>query len=131
MAEVVVLYPVERVTLDPARLSSLCRVFGMPEAERILCRGMTEIALQMTALVRLYNSGDVEGFGRGLARLGRLADHTGFTGLSQAAGGVADCLGAPPRWHCDTTALAATWARLMRLAAHAMSSAGGLRGLSG
>jgi hypothetical protein len=131
MANLTVLRPAEEVELDPLRLSELYREFGIPDAERMVSRAVTEIAVQMAALVRHYNEAEFQDFAHGLRRLRRLADHAGFYSLAQASDAVAECLAAAPRSTGDATALAATWARLMRLAARAMSTGGDLRGLSG
>ena len=80
----------------------------------------------MTSLVRQHDGEDFDAFAKGLGRLGWLAEQAGLGSLARAALAVSGCLAAG-----DPTTLAATWGRLLRLAAVAVSSGDALRGMSG
>lgn len=125
MGGVTLLRPVESVGLDPVRLSALYREFGSTGAEGLVSRAVSEMAVLVTALLGFYKASEFKEFSRGLRSFRRVAEHAGFTSLARAAEAVAHC--ADGR---DATALAATWARLLRLARTAMTSGGDLRGLS-
>ena len=126
MSCVTVLRPVEGLGLDPVRLSALYREFGPAGAERRIARAVSEMALQISALMGFYNAAEFNDFARGLRSLRRLADYTGFAGLSRVAAAVGECAVSG-----DATSLAATWERLLRLAARLLSAGGNIQGLSG
>ena len=124
--DVAVLRPRERVSMDPERMTALRAELGPDAAETLLSRATSELALLMAGMVRQYAEGDLRDFGRNLRSLGRMSDHVGMSGLGAAAAAVCDCL-----HRGDDTALAATWARLLRIAERALAAEWDLRGLSG
>lgn len=117
MCGVTMLRPVEAICLDPARMAALCAEFGAAGADSLVARATGEMALLMSSLVAYSAEGAFDAFARGLRSFRRLADHVGMVGLSQAAAAVADSVAVG-----EATAIAATWARLLRLAERALAS---------
>jgi hypothetical protein len=115
-AMVLRLCPRERVWLDPARICALYAELGGIEMQALLDRAMTELAAVRADLAQQYAVRDLDGFARNLRRIGRIAEHLGLTTLATIAGDVGRCLDAG-----DATAMAATWARLLRSADQAMA----------
>lgn len=116
----------EEMRLDPAQLARLYRDLGAEEADGVLTRATAEMTARVAALSRAYEAADLDEFARELRSLRRLAEHAGFLGLSVTATAVAACLESG-----DETALAATWARLVRLTRHAADRRSGLDDLTG
>lgn len=109
-AIVSVLQVEERVWIDPARHAALAEQHGLVVAENLMTRAVGELALILAAMVRQYSAGELKEFGRGLRSLRRVADQVGMNELAQATEGVRISL-----QRGDSTALAATWARCLRL----------------
>ncbi len=122
VCRVTMLCPVEEVCLDPGRMAALAAEFGAAGAESLVQRAKGEMALLMSSLVAYSAEAAYAAFARGLRSLRRLAEHVGMTGLAQAAQAVADCV-----TRGDSTALAATWARLLRLAERGLAGSWGQR----
>ncbi len=108
--------PRERVWLDPSRIGVLYAQLGGDEMRALLDRAMGELATVRAELCVQYGAGDLDGFARSLRRVRRIADHLGLTTVATVAGDVAACLDGG-----DATALAATWARLLRSAEQALA----------
>ena len=116
------LCPADEACLDPGRMAALAAEFGAAGEETLMQRAKGEMALLMSSLVAYSAEADYGAFTRGLRSLRRLADHVGMTGLARAAQAVADCVAGG-----DSTALAATWARLLRQAEHGLAGSWGQR----
>ncbi|MDA3889505.1 MAG: hypothetical protein PF443_12075 [Allgaiera sp.] len=100
----------EQVRIDPTRFEELSASHGTTGAENLMARVVGELALLLTTMVRQYSEGNLKGFARGLRSLHRMADEVGMAALSRATEGVRISLR-----RGDSTALAATWARCLRL----------------
>ncbi|GHE01738.1 hypothetical protein U879_16110 [Defluviimonas sp. 20V17] len=116
----------EQVQIDPARFEKLCARHGTSCAENLMARVVGELALVLSAMVGQYSEGNLKGFARGLRNLRRLADEVGMQTLSRATEGVRVSLR-----RGDSTALAATWARCLRLGEQSLLSDWDARDLSG
>lgn len=100
----------ERVRIDPACRAALQARYGQAGADSMMAHAVSELALVLAAQVRHYAEGEMAEFGRGLRGLGRMASQVGMPALAQAVERVHICLK-----RGDSTALAATWARCLRL----------------
>ncbi|MFN3643512.1 MAG: hypothetical protein ACK4TB_11390 [Gemmobacter sp.] len=116
MAQVMQLCPRERVWLDPSRIGALYAELGGAEVRALLDRAMGEMAGVRRELAVQYGARDLDEFARNLRRIRRIADHLGLTTVGTVAGDVAVCLE-----RGDATALAATWARLLRSSEQALA----------
>ncbi|TMV82899.1 hypothetical protein FGG78_23525 [Thioclava sp. BHET1] len=117
MSCVAVLKPVESLWLDPARLSEIYANHNALEAENLIGRALSELALLLTGLMRHYGQSDLSAFARDLDSLQMLASALGMVGVAGCCGAVQDCLQSG-----DSTALAATWARLLRAGEQTMDA---------
>ncbi|WP_102224008.1 hypothetical protein [Acidimangrovimonas sediminis] len=116
----------ERAYLDAARLAELSAEHGVVEAENLMTRAVGELALILAAMVRHYVSGDLRAFARELRRLRFMAGQVGMPSLAAATEGVSISLE-----RGDSTALAATWARCLRLGESSLQAEWEAQDLSG
>ena len=108
---VVALRPNDRVRQDAEPIATIYRNLGTASAEQVVTRALGELALTMSGLavhVKAHELGDLN---RQLRRLQRMSENLGMTSLGLVAADVRVCLD-----QSDTTAFAAVWARLMRIA---------------
>lgn len=111
-AENVVALPVvECVCHDVGPIASLYRDLGVDSAERVVTRALAELTIELSFMSGRIELHETDGLARQLRRLQRMGENLGLVSLSTVAGDVRDCLASG-----DTTALAAVWARLMRVA---------------
>lgn len=115
-AEVLRLMPHERVLLDSSRIEVLYAQLGGDEVQALVERAMNELCVVRGELSAQYAGRDLQGFSRNLRRLRRIGEHLGLPVIARVADDVAACLDAG-----NATALAATWARLMRTADQAIA----------
>ena len=117
MENVVALQPKERVRQDVEPIATIYRNLGTSGAEQVVARALGELALTMAGLasqVRTHEMGDLT---RQLRRLQRMAENVGMVSLGVVAGALRACMEC-----CDTTAFAAVWARLLRIAERSLAS---------
>ncbi|MDZ4309044.1 MAG: hypothetical protein U1A24_00590 [Cypionkella sp.] len=117
MENVVALQPKERVRQDAEPIATMYRNLGTSSAEQVVARALGELALTMAGLasqVRAHEMGDLI---RQLRRLQRMAENLGMISLSAVAGDLRACME-----RADTTAFAAVWARLLRIAERSLAS---------
>ncbi len=117
MKNVVALQPKERVRQDAEPIATIYRNLGTAGAEQVVARALGELALTMAGLasqVRAHEMGDLI---RQLRRLQRMAENLGMVSLGVVAGDLRACLE-----RADTTAFAAVWARLLRIAERSLAS---------
>ncbi len=105
------LCPQERIRLDPARIGFLYAELGSAQLQLMLDRAMAEFSLLHEEMSTQYAGHDLPALARSLRRLNRISDHLGLTTVARIADDVTACL-----LRGDSTALAATWARLSRSA---------------
>lgn len=126
MSDISVLRIDEPVWLDTARIAALSAEHGTIEAESLMSRAVGELALVLAAMVRNYADGELKDFARGLRSLRRMSGHVGMESLARATEGVEICLK-----RGDATALAATWARCLRLGESSLQAEWEAHDLSG
>ena len=117
MENVVALRPKERVRQDVEPIATIYRNLGTSGGEQVVTRALGELALTMAGLatqVRAHEMGDLL---RQLRRLQRMAENLGMVALGDVAGDLRICLD-----RADTTAFAAVWARLLRIAERSLAS---------
>ena len=126
MARVTALIPREVVRQDVEAIAAIYRNLGAPTAEKMVARALGELALTMARLAETVRAQDLRDVSDQLVRLGRLADDLGLCSLSTVARDSRVCLE-----RADSTAFAAVWARLVRVAERSLSPSSGMADSSG
>lgn len=126
MARVTALIPREVVRQDVEAIAAIYRNLGAPTAEKMVARALGELALTMARLAETVRAQDLRDVSDHLVRLGRLADDLGLCSLSAVARDSRVCLE-----RADSTAFAAVWARLVRVAERSLSPHAGIADSSG
>lgn len=116
MGKVTELAPREVVRQDVEAIAVIYRNLGAPMAEQMVTRAMGELALTMAGLAEKVRTQDLRGLARQLAQLMRLAQDLGLVSLAQVAADSRTCLE-----RADSTAFAAVWARLVRVAERSLA----------
>lgn len=111
MERVTLLQQRERVRLDADRLDVLYRQLGDRGAEDVVCRALEEIAARLARAERDFRAARHAEMRKGCRSLIAMADQMGMPLLARVAGDVTGCIDTG-----DGTALAATFARLTRIA---------------
>lgn len=117
MKNVVALRLKEHVRQDAEPIATIYRNLGTSSAEQVVTRALGELALTMAGLaaqVREHEMGDLV---RQLRRLQRMAENLGMISLGTVAGDLRICMD-----RSDSTAFAAVWARLLRIAERSLST---------
>lgn len=123
---VAVLEPREVIFQDVAAVAQIYRNLGAPLAEQLVTRALGELALTMAGIAEKVRTQDLRDLARQLSRLRRLAEDIGLVSLASVAGDARTCLE-----RADSTAFAAVWARLVRVAARSFASDHGSADQSG
>jgi len=110
MEEILQLRPMEQVRVDADQLSGLYANLGEMAAEDIVCRAMEELALRLSHCDRLFRNNDLAELRKSSRSLIAISDQIGMNKLARVAADVTECIDAN-----DTIALAATFARLLRI----------------
>jgi hypothetical protein len=116
MTNVVALRLKERVRQDVEPIATIYRNLGTASAEGVVTRALGELALSMSGLasrVRAHQMGDLA---QRLRRLGRMAENLGMVSLALVSTDLMLCLERE-----DSTAFAAVWARMLRIAEGSLS----------
>jgi len=100
----------ERVRLDPQRLDTLFDQLGETGAEDIVCRALEELAARLSHAERCYREGRIADMRKSSRSLIAIADQVDMSLLAGVAGDVTASIDAG-----DHVALAATFARLLRI----------------
>ncbi|WP_417726609.1 hypothetical protein [Roseovarius sp.] len=100
----------EQVWLDTHRLAVLYLQLGESSAEDVVCRALEELATRLSHAERFYREGQIPEMRKCTRSLIAIADQIGMQHLARVAGEVTGCIDAG-----DANALAATFARLMRI----------------
>ena len=109
--KVTALRPKEQVRLDAEPIAAIYRNLGTGAAEQVVSRAVSELVLTLAGLSDQVKMHDLFDLGRGLRRLQRMAEHLGMISLGLIAAEARICLD-----RADSTAFAAVWARLIRVA---------------
>jgi len=100
----------ETVALDADRLEALYLQLGESNAEDVVCRALEELAARLSYSERCHREGRLEDMRKSTRSLIAIADQIGMEPLARVAGDVTECID-----NGDRTALAATFARLLRI----------------
>ncbi|SEK77474.1 hypothetical protein SAMN05443999_102236 [Roseovarius azorensis] len=100
----------EYVRLDASQLTALYHQLGEADAEDIVCRALEELAARLSHAERCYREGRLADMRKSSRSLIAIADQIGMRLLAQVAGDVTGCIDSG-----DHGALAATFARLLRI----------------
>ena len=111
MEQVTALKPGERVRLDTAHIEMLYQKLGERGAEDVVCRALEEIAARLAEAERDYRAARFDLMRKGCRGLVGMADEVGLPLMARVARDVTACIDAG-----DGTALAASFARLLRIA---------------
>ena len=109
--QVTALQPAERVRLDADRLEALYIQLGARGAEDVVCRALEEIATRLSRAERDYRAARFAEMRKACRGLVGMADEVGMALMARVARDVTMAIDAG-----DGTALAATFARLLRIA---------------
>ncbi|MDZ7711227.1 MAG: hypothetical protein U5K36_15100 [Roseovarius sp.] len=111
MEQVTALQPAEQVRLDADRLEALYIQLGTRGAEDVVCRALEEIAGRLARAEHDYRAARFTGMRKACRGLVGMADEVGMALMARVARDVTMAIDAG-----DGTALAATFARLLRIA---------------
>lgn len=125
MSVIVQFRPAERVRVDPCCLQSLCSRVGSRVAEQILADSMEEIATRLCEMERQVRQEDMAHLAENARKLQHLAVDVGFVSLARVSRDLA--INAVRE---DRPALAAVWARMLRVGDKSMAMVWELPGLS-
>ena len=117
MDNVMALRPKERVRQDAEPIATIYRNLGTSGAEQVVTRALGELALTMAGLANQVRTHELGDLSRQLRRLQRMAENLGMVSLGVVAGDLRACME-----RADTTAFAAVWARLLRIAERSLAS---------
>ncbi|MFN3972032.1 MAG: hypothetical protein ACK4L4_11760 [Gemmobacter sp.] len=115
--EIVAFRPKERVRQDSEPIALMYRNMGTAAAEEVVTRALAELAMTMAGLADQVRSSDRQDLARQLRRLQRMAEQLGMVSMGQVAADIRICLD-----QGDSTAFAAVWARLLRVAEGSLSA---------
>lgn len=121
MGEIVPLGPREVVRQDVEAIAVIYRNLGAPVADQMVTRALGELALTMAGIAEKVRAQELRDLSRQLGRLGRLAADLGLLTLATVAGDAKTCLE-----RAESTAFAAVWARLLRVAERSLATDMGL-----
>lgn len=113
---VVPLRMVEDPHQDSEQIAMIYRSLGSASAEQVIARALGELAFAMSALADRIKAHELGDLMRRLKRLHQMAENLGLLTLAQVAIDLGNCLNRK-----DSTAFSAVWARLLRIAEHALS----------
>lgn len=123
MGAIATLTPSEPVQMNRVDLHRLYEDLGPKEADEILCRALADISHRLLQCEILFMKDDLSGMRKQLRGLAAVATQIGLTSSAAVARHVINALD-----RGDTIALAATFARLRRLAADSLREAWTLPG---
>lgn len=117
MGNVTVLKVREQVHLDGSAIALMYRNLGVASAEPILTRALGELALAMGSIAAQVKAHQLNDLTQQLGRVQRMAEDLGMVSLSLVSADAKTCLS-----KADSTAFAAVWARLLRVAERCLST---------
>lgn len=123
--QIITLAQDETVRLDSDRLGELYAQLGEAGAEDVVCRAMEELAVRLSHSDRLFRQGKVEDLRKSTRSMVAIADQIGMHTVARVASDVTNCID-----EGDNTALAATFARLLRISERSLTAIWDLQDLS-
>lgn len=120
-AIVVELRPRERVCQDAEPIATIYRNLGTTSAEQVVTRALTELAIAMAGLAEQIRAHDLHDLARRLRSLQTMAQSLGMVSLVHVTVDLGVCIDGK-----DTTAFAAVWARLLRIAEKSLTAEEGV-----
>ncbi|AXQ92366.1 hypothetical protein ORIO_00180 [Cereibacter azotoformans] len=111
------LRPVDRVRQDAEPIAAMYRDMGTKAAEQVVNRALGELALTIATLSQQVKNRDLVDLPRRLRRLQRMSENLGMVSLGLVAADARSVFETG-----DTTAFAAIWARLLRVAERSLAS---------
>jgi len=111
MGNVTALRPSEVVHLDGEVIAIIYRNLGQTTAEQMVARALGELAIAMAGIAAQVKSHQLSDLSRQLTKLRRMAENLGLDSLGKVSEDARVCLE-----RADSTAFAAVWARLIRVA---------------
>ena len=121
MGKIAALRPRDVVRQDVEAIAVIYRNLGAPVAEQMVTRALGELALTMAGIAEKVRAQELRDLARQLGRLGRLAADLGLLTLATVAVDAKTCLE-----RAESTAFAAVWARLLRVAERSLAADMGL-----
>lgn len=125
MGRVTQLHPRERVSQDGEVIAVIYRNLGAAAADQMVARALTELAAAMAGVAAQVKGHQLADLGRHLRRLQGMAENLGMISLCNVASDARACLN-----RGDSTAFAAVWARLLRVAERSLAADHGFADLS-
>lgn len=107
----------ESVRVDHDRLGALYAQLGEAAAEDVVCRAMEELALRLSHCSRLHTDKNWDDLRKCARSLIAISDQIGMFALARVSADVINCIDAG-----DTTATAATLARLLRIGEQSLTA---------
>jgi hypothetical protein len=117
MENVSILCPRERIRQDGEAIAVIYRNLGTSTAEQMVTRALGELALAMAGIAAQVKAQELSDLARQLKKLQRMAENLGMISLGLVAEDTRTCLD-----RGDSTAFAAVWARLLRVAERSLTS---------
>jgi hypothetical protein len=125
MNNVTALRPREVVRQDAEAIAVIYRNLGAPTAEQMVIRALGELALAMAGIAAQVKAHQLSDLARQLTRLRRMAESLGLVSIGTVSEDARICLE-----RSDTTAFAAVWARLLRVAERSLAPDAGFADMS-
>ncbi len=125
MANIMLLPQTDIVRLNPDRLTELCLQLGDQAAEEAICATMEDLVRYLAKFKKLYGLSGTADLDETINHICDRANHIGLTSLSQVALDVRYCL-----QQGNGPALAATTARMLRVASRSLTPTGNNKDLS-
>lgn len=126
MENVTILRPRERILQDGEAIAVIYRNLGTSTAEQMVTRALGELALAMAGIAAQVKAQELADLARQLKKLQRMAENLGMISLATVSEDSCTCLE-----RSDSTAFAAVWARLLRVAERCLASDKGFADISG
>ncbi|MGB7242442.1 MAG: hypothetical protein WBC93_10190 [Sulfitobacter sp.] len=125
MSNIVTIRIQESVVICADQLGALWHQVGPAHAEDIVCRAMEELATKIHQSTELHGCGDFSALRKNVHSLIAVADQVGLVLLSKIASDVTRCID-----RGDALALAATMARLTRVAEQSLTEIWDAQGIT-
>ncbi len=125
MERITLLRQNEVVHVNPDRLAELYNQLGESGAEDVICRALEELAARLSKTETSFREKRYHDMRKSARSLVAIAEQIGMSLLAQVALDVTFCVDAG-----DTTALAATMARLLRIGERSLTEIWALQDLS-